>query len=413
MKNKQTTFPPLNEQMDLIRRGTEEILPEEELEEKLKKSIEKGEPLDVKLGADPSRPDLHLGHAVVLQKMRDFQDLGHQAILIVGDFTAMIGDPSGRSKTRPALTIEETRQNGQTYFDQATKILSSKRLKIVNNSEWLSPMNFADVIHLASKYTVSQMLERDDFSKRFSAEIPISLHELLYPLVQAMDSVAIKSDVELGGTDQKFNLLVGRDLQRAHDQEPQVIITCPILTGTDGTEKMSKSLDNYVALNDFPNDMYGKTLSISDESMETWFRLVLFYPENEIEALRKGLESGEIHPRDLKRRLAREIVARYTSEKTAQKAEEEFDRIFIKKDVPEDVEAWHLSEPVELIQLMVDAGLTSSKGEGRRLIKGGGVSIDSEKVTDEGLLYKPVNEVVLKVGKRKFLRLVPGEGNEQ
>lgn len=406
MAQKKITFPPINEQFDLIRRGTEEIIPEEELEAKLKWSIEHGKPLNIKLGADPSRPDLHVGHAVVLQKMRDFQDLGHQAILIIGDFTAMIGDPSGRSKTRPALTLDATRMNGQTYFDQATKILSSKRLKIVYNSEWLAGMNFADVIQLASKYTVSQILERDDFSKRFAGEIPISLHELLYPLVQATDSVAIKSDIELGGTDQKFNLLVGRDLQRANDQSPQVVITCPLLVGTDGTEKMSKSYDNYIALNDFPNEMYGKTLSIPDELMVDYFRLVLFYGDADLEKLKSGLESGSEHPRDMKRRLAREIVARYTSEKTAIKAEEEFDRIFIKKDVPDEIDARDVVEPIELTQLMVDAGLTKSKGEARRLIEGGGVSIDGEKIGDTHLVYEPKADAVLKVGKRKFLRLV-------
>lgn len=408
MAEKKNTFPPVNEQMDLIRRGTEEIIPEEELEQKLRRSIEKGTPLNIKLGADPSRPDLHVGHAVVLQKMRDFQDLGHRAILLIGDFTAMIGDPSGRSKTRPALSLEDTRQNGQTYFDQATKILSSKRLKILYNSEWLGSMNFADVVQLASKYTLSQILERDDFTKRFHAEVPISLHELLYPLVQAMDSVAIKSNVELGGTDQKFNLLVGRDLQRAHNQEPQTIITCPLLVGTDGKEKMSKSYDNYVALNDFPNDMYGKTLSIPDEVMADYFRLVLFYPDAEIELLKKKLKSGEEHPRNLKRRLARELVARYYSEKTAEKSEEEFDRIFIKKDAPEDMESWSVAEPVPIAQLMVDAGMSPSKGEARRLIQGGGVSVNGEKISDVHFVFEPKEEAVLKVGKRKFLRLVVG-----
>lgn len=408
MSDKKNTFPSLNEQMDLIRRGTEEIIPEEELEQKLRRSIEKGTPLNVKLGADPSRPDLHVGHAVVLQKMRDFQDLGHRAILLIGDFTAMIGDPSGRSKTRPALSLEETRQNGQTYFDQATKILSSKRLKILYNSEWLGTMNFADVIQLASRFTLSQMLERDDFTKRFHAEVPISLHELLYPLVQAMDSVAIKSDVELGGTDQKFNLLVGRDLQRAYDQEPQTIITCPLLVGTDGKEKMSKSYDNYIALNEFPNDMYGKTLSIPDETMPDYFRLVLFYADADVETVRKGLESGDLHPRDLKRRLARELVTRYFSEKTAQKAEEEFDRVFIKKDVPDEIDSWHVPGPVPIAQLMVEAGMSPSKNEARRLIQGGGVSVDGEKISDVHFVFEPKGEAVLKVGKRKFLRLVAG-----
>lgn len=411
MADKKTTFPPVNEQMDLIRRGTEEIIPEDELAAKLARSAEKGRPLNVKLGADPSRPDLHIGHAVVLQKMRDFQDLGHQAILIIGDFTAMIGDPSGRSKTRPALSLEETRQNGQTYFDQATKILSSKRLKIFYNSEWLGPMTFADVIGLASKYTLSQMLERDDFTKRFQEEVPISLHELLYPLVQAMDSVAIKSHVELGGTDQKFNLLVGRDLQRAHGQDPQAVITCPLLVGTDGKEKMSKSYDNYIALNDFPKDMYGKTLSIPDELMPDYFRLALFYPDAEVERLKRELESGELHPRDLKRRLGRELVGRYYSEKTALKAEEEFDRIFIRKDVPEEIDSWPVAEPVGLAQLMVDAGMSPSKNEARRLIQGGGVSLDGEKVSDVHLVFEPKGEAVLKVGKRKFLRLVAGNSS--
>lgn len=402
------SFPPVNEQMDLIRRGVEEIIPEEELAERLAASSASGTPLRVKLGADPSRPDLHIGHAVVLQKMRDFQDLGHQGILIIGDFTAMIGDPSGKSKTRPALTLEETRRNGQTYFDQATKILSSKRLTITFNSEWLAPMNFAEVISLASTYTVSQMLERDDFSKRFEAEVPISLHELLYPLVQARDSVAINADVELGGTDQKFNLLVGRALQRTLGQTPQTIITCPLLVGTDGVEKMSKSLDNYVALNDFPGDMYGKTLSIPDTLMADWFRLVLFYTPEQVAELTTGLDKGEIHPRDLKRRLARELVARYTSAKTAEKAEAEFDKIFIAKDVPDRIDERSVAASTPLVQLIVEAGMAPSKNEARRLIQGGGVSIDGEKIADVNALYEPKESAVLKVGKRKFVRLVKG-----
>ena len=352
-------FAPVQEQMDLIRRGTEEIIPEEELEQKLEGAIRSGRPLNVKLGADPSRPDLHIGHAVVLQKLRDFQDLGHQAILIIGDFTAMIGDPSGKSKTRPALSLEETRQNGQTYFDQATKILSSKRLKITYNSEWLAPMDFAEVIQLASKYTVAQMLEREDFSRRYRGGVPIALHELLYPLVQARDSVAVEADVELGGTDQTFNLLVARDMQRAHGQSEQVVITCPLLVGTDGTEKMSKSSDNYIALNDFPNDIYGKTLSIPDELIPNWFRLTLFYPEDRVAEIAAGLQSGELHPRDTKRRLARELVARYSSAGTAEKAEKEFDRVFISKDVPEDIDRFRLKGPTPLLDLMVEAGMTA------------------------------------------------------
>ena len=406
-----TLFPPLNEQMDLIRRGAEEIIPEEELAAKIERAISTNKPLKVKLGCDPSRPDLHLGHVVVLQKMRDFQDLGHQAILIIGDFTAMIGDPSGRSKTRPALTLEDTRQNGRTYFDQATKVLSGKRLQMVYNSEWLGGMSFADVIALSAKYTVSQMLEREDFHKRFNEEVPISLHEFLYPLAQAMDSVAIKSDVELGGTDQKFNLLVGRDLQRSYGVEPQAIITCALLVGTDGKEKMSKSYDNYIALNDFPNDMYGKILSIPDELIATYFKYTAFYSNQQVEEIRAGLADGTLHPRDTKRLLARQVVARYTSEKTAQKAEEEFDRIFIQKAAPEQMESFTLTDPMTVVDVMVAAGLAPSKGEARRLIQGGGVSIDGNKIGDQNAACDVAGEAVLKVGKRRFVRLVRSAGN--
>ena len=327
MKN----FPPLNEQMDLIRRGVSEIIPETELERKISTSIKNKSPLKIKLGCDPSRPDLHLGHSVVLRKLRQFQDLGHTAILIVGDFTGMIGDPSGRNKTRPSLSLNETRENGKTYFDQAKKILSEKNISIIYNSDWLGKMNFADVINLSSKYTVSQMLEREDFHSRFNNEEPISLHELLYPLAQAMDSVEINSDVELGGTDQKFNLLVGRALQREFGKEPQVILTMPILIGTDGIEKMSKSLDNYIGLNEDANEMYGKTLSIPDKLLIDYFLLATNLSSDEINNLKKDLSSGTAHPRDVKRKLAREIVSIYHDQNQAQNAENEFDRIFIKK----------------------------------------------------------------------------------
>jgi tyrosyl-tRNA synthetase len=431
------TFPSINEQMDLIRRGVEEIIPEEELVQKIERAIARATPLNVKLGCDPSRPDLHLGHGVVLQKMRDFQDLGHQAILIVGDFTAMIGDPSGRSKTRPALSLEETRRNGQTYFDQATKILSSKRIRMVYNSEWLGAMTFADVLRLTSHYTVSQMLERDDFNKRFDAQTPISLVEFLYPLAQAMDSVYIRSDVELGGTDQKFNLLVARDIQRAYGVEPQAIVTTSLLVGTDGHEKMSKSLDNYIALNDFPNDMYGKLLSIPDELMPEYFKNVLFKGADEVEEFKRQLASGELHPRDAKRRIARETVARYTSEGTAQKAEEEFDRIFINKDVPEEMPEINTDEYLQFsfaqylqanntlthlwdfntfkaersgkflpVDLMLATKMTASKREAKQLIEAGAVSINGEKIVSPTEEYSWSKGAVLKVGKRKFLRLV-------
>lgn len=402
------TFPSVNEQMELIRRGVVEIIPEDDLVQKLERSIAAGRPLNIKLGADPSAPDLHIGHAVVLQKMRDFQDLGHQAILIVGDFTAMIGDPTGRSKTRPALSIEETQRNGRSYFEQATKVLSSKRIRMVYNSEWLANMSFSEVIALASRYTVSQMLERDDFHKRFEAEQPISLHEFLYPLAQAMDSVAIKSDVELGGTDQKFNLLVARDVQRSWGMEPQAIVTTPLLVGTDGTEKMSKSLGNYVGLNDFPNDMYGKLLSIPDELLPFYFTHALFYTDAQVAEIKAGLADATLHPRDCKRRMAREVVARYTSEGTAAKAEEEFDRVFIRRDVPAEIESFTVEASSPLIDIMVQAGLAPSKGEARRLIQGGGVSLDGAKIEDVNHVHEAGDDVVLKVGRRRFLRLVRG-----
>jgi tyrosyl-tRNA synthetase len=396
--------------MDLIKRGVSEIIPEGELVRKIEKSIQHHTPLNIKLGCDPSRPDLHLGHSVVLRKLRQFQDLGHQAILIVGDFTGMIGDPSGRSKTRPSLSIEETRLNGQSYFDQATKILSASKVKMVYNSEWLAQMSFADVIRLASKYTVARMLERDDFTIRYKAGEPISVHEFLYPLAQAMDSVAIDSDVELGGTDQKFNLLVGRDIQREYGKEPQVILTMPILVGTDGMEKMSKSLDNYIGISESPREMYGKTLSISDALIHDYFLLATDMSANELAALKKNLEKKSVNPRDIKRSLARKIVSMYHSEQDASAAEEEFDRIFVKKDVPDEIESFSYAASngtVGILQLLLDAKLVDSKGEARRLIEQGGVSVDGMKIADINASVQLLRPVVVKLGRRRFLKIVP------
>jgi tyrosyl-tRNA synthetase len=396
--------------MDLIKRGVSEIIPEGELVRKIEKSIQHQTPLNIKLGCDPSRPDLHLGHSVVLRKLRQFQDLGHQAILIVGDFTGMIGDPSGRSKTRPSLSIEETRLNGQSYFDQATKILSASKVKMVYNSEWLAQMSFAEVIRLASKYTVARMLERDDFTIRYKAGEPISVHEFLYPLAQAMDSVAIDSDVELGGTDQKFNLLVGRDIQREFGKEPQVILTMPILVGTDGTEKMSKSLDNYIGISESPREMYGKTLSISDALIHDYFLLATDISASELTALKNDLEKKSVNPRDIKRSLARKIVSMYHSEEDAGAAEEEFDRIFVKKDVPDEIETFSYAAPngtVGIVQLLLDAKLVDSKGEARRLIEQGGVSVDGMKIADINASVQLLRPVIVKVGRRRFLKIVP------
>jgi tyrosyl-tRNA synthetase len=402
-------FPSVNEQMDIIRRGAEEIIPEDDLAKKIEKSIRVTKPLNVKLGCDPSRPDLHLGHSVVLRKLRQFQDLGHKAILIIGDFTGMIGDPSGRSKTRPSLTIEETRTYGESYFEQASRILSNDNIRMVYNSEWLSTMTFADVIKLAGKYTVARMLERDDFLNRYKEGAPIGIHEFLYPLAQAMDSVAIESDIELGGTDQKFNLLVGRDIQREFGMEPQVILTVPLLTGTDGVEKMSKSLNNYIGITEPPGEIYGKTLSIPDELIYTYFLLTTNVPLEKLEKIKNTLENRKTNPRDLKRELARTLVTLYYDEDAALQAEAEFDRIFIKKDVP-DVIPEVILEPINggfgIVDLMVETLLVSSKSEARRLIQQGGVKIDNEKVSDINDRITKDQPFIMQVGKRKFIKVV-------
>jgi len=405
----ENTFLPIDEQMQIIKRGAVEVIPENELREKLKKSFDENRPLNIKLGCDPTRPDLHLGHSVVLRKLAQFQELGHQAILIIGDFTAMIGDPSGRNQTRPPLTFEEAKANAESYLTQAYKILHPEKTKIVYNSEWLGKMNFEEVIKLASKYTVARMLERDDFTKRFKTGIPISMHEILYPLAQAMDSVAIKSDVELGGTDQKFNLLVGRDIQREYDVEPQIILTMPLLVGTDGTEKMSKSYDNYIGIDDTPQDMYGKTLSIPDNLIYTYFELVTDATIEELAEIKKQLQDSSVNPRDLKRKLARKIVEMYHSAEAAQNAEIEFDKIFVKKGIPDEIPEQEFSfseKDLTIIDLIMEVGFAPSRGEARRLVQQGGVSIDGEKVKDFKTVLKPKKNFILKVGKRKFMKVI-------
>jgi tyrosyl-tRNA synthetase len=401
-------FPKLNEQMDLIKRGASEIIPEEELVKKIEKAAATGRPLNVKLGCDPSRPDLHIGHAVVLRKLEHFQQLGHQAILIIGDFTGMIGDPSGRNVTRPALSLEETRANGQSYFEQASKILHKEDTKIVYNSEWLSKMHFEDVIKLTSKYTVARMLERDDFTKRYKAGEPISLHELLYPLAQAMDSVAIESDVELGGTDQKFNLLVGRDIQREYGMEPQVILTMPLLVGTDGVEKMSKSYGNYIGISDAPGDIYGKTLSIPDTLIYNYFDLGTNIPNDELSGIKAQLENEKVNPRDLKRKLARKLVEMYYNTDTAKEAEEEFDRIFIKREIPEEIPEFTIENNIKemnILDVLLQINFASSKGEARRLVTQGGVSVNGNKVDDIASSVELTEDTIIKVGKRKFIKI--------
>jgi len=404
-----SNFPPLKEQMDLIKRGTFEIIPEEDLVKKIDKSLKENKPLNIKLGCDPSRPDLHIGHSVVLRKLAQFQQLGHQAILIIGDFTGMIGDPSGRNVTRPALSLEETRKNGESYFEQASKILDRQKTKIVYNSEWLSKMSFEDVIKLASKYTIARMIERDDFTKRFKSGEPISIHEFLYPLAQAMDSVAIASDVELGGTDQKFNLLVGRDIQREFGLEPQVILTMPLLVGTDGIEKMSKSYNNYIGISESPGEIFGKTLSISDNLIYTYFELGTDIPNEELKAIKKKLEDPNTNPRDIKRELARTLVRIYYDEKSAIEAEEGFDKIFIKKEIPDEIPEHKISKginEINIIDLILEVNFAPSKSEARRLITQGGVSVDGEKIDDISIAIKFDKEKILKVGKRKFIKVI-------
>ena len=398
-------FLPVNEQMDLIRRGAEEIIPENELVRKLERSKSKDIPLIIKLGCDPSRPDLHIGHGVVLRKLRHFQDLGHTAVLVIGDFTAMIGDPSGRNKTRPQLTLQEARSNAETYVNQAKVILDMDKAIVRYNSDWLSEMNFNDVVRLASSYTVARMLERDDFTKRFQSEVPISIHEFLYPLAQAKDSVELKSDVELGGTDQKFNLLVGRDLQKHNGQEPQCIITTPLIEGTDGVEKMSKSYGNDIGLHDSPEDMYGKTLSISDEMIVKWLTLAADADSKTIEHASKKLEDPNVNPMEIKRLLARKIVSLYHNDRLAEKAERHFNEVVVGKRVPDDIPAYSISNEDSIVNIIFNSGLLKSKGEARRMIKQGAVKLDEKRVDDIQATILPDREQILKVGKRRFLKV--------
>lgn len=399
-------LPSLNEHMDLISVGIEEIIPEEQLEVQISQSIKNSIPLRVKFGCDPSKPDLHIGHAVLLKKLRQFQELGHTAVLIIGDFTAMIGDPTGKNKTRPQLSIKETKENAKTYIEQANIILSKENLEIVYNSKWLSELDFNDLIKIASKYTVAQMLERDDFTKRYNSGKPISLHEFLYPLAQGYDSVVVKSDIELGGTDQKFNLLVGRSLQKEYEQKPQSIITAPLLEGTDGIEKMSKSNDNYIALTDTPYDMYGKVLSIPDNMILKYFEYCTEINLNELEKKQSDFKNGSLNPRDLKRELAREIVTFYYDSPTSKEAEQNFDNLFIKKGIPDDINEFKLSEAMRIIDVMVNNGMVSSNGEAKRMIKQGAVKLDDKKVDNGFSMIEPGSNMILKVGKRRFIKLI-------
>ncbi|MDZ4746817.1 MAG: tyrosine--tRNA ligase [bacterium] len=401
------SFPSVAEQMDVIRQNIVDLLPEDELVRKLERSIAKGTPLTVKLGLDPSRPDIHIGHAVVLGKLRQFQDLGHKVVLIIGDFTAMIGDPTGKSKTRPALTLEETRLNGITYVDQASTVLDKTKTEVAYNSTWLDALSFKDVIGLTAKYTVAQILERDDFTKRYRAGEPISVHEFMYPLSQAYDSVAIKADIELGGTDQKFNLLVGREIMRAYGLEPQCILTMPLLEGTDGVEKMSKSLDNYIGVTDSPRDMFGKTMSVPDPLIPRYLQYACNASVQEVEGIVKGLSDGSLHPRQAKVDLAKRIVARYHGQAAADASFAEFERIFVKKDIPDNISDFVVDTPtVALIDVLMNAKLVASRSDARRLIEQGGLQIDGERISDISYTIDTSSPHIVRAGKLKFIRVV-------
>ena len=395
-------FLQVKEQLKIIRRGVEEILPEDELIRKLEKSYINKKPLIVKLGCDPSRADLHIGHGIVLRKLRHFQDLGHQAVLVIGDFTAMIGDPSGRNKTRPQLTLAEARENAKSYVDQSSKILDINKVKIVYNSSWLNSMNFNDVIKLASSYTVARMLERDDFTKRYNEKVPISIHEFLYPLAQGTDSVELKSDVELGGTDQKFNLLVGRDLQKLNGQSPQCVITTPLIEGTDGTEKMSKSYGNHIGLLDKPEDMYGKTLSISDDMILKWFVLAADVDDKTLVNVKKHLEDKNKNPMIMKRELARKVVSLFYDENRAKKAEEHFDNIVVRKRIPKNIKEIQVHTEELVVNVIFNAGLLKSKGEVRRMIKQNAVKINGKLITNINEKYTQKRIMLLKLVKEGF-----------
>jgi len=397
--------------IELLMRGTEEILPLDEFKNKLERSERENKPLIIKAGFDPTAPDIHLGHAVLLRKMRHFQDMGHTVVFLIGDFTGMIGDPSGRSVTRKPLTREQVLENAETYKRQVFKILDKEKTKVVFNSDWCASMTFNDVLGLTAKYNVARMLERDDFDKRYKGGVPITILEFMYPLVQGYDSVVLRADVELGGSDQKFNLLVGRDLQREYGQEPQVIMTVPLMVGLDGVQKMSKSLNNYIGINEPPRDIFGKVMSISDDLMFLYFELATDIPRDEIEKYRQGIQQGTIHPRDVKVTLAKDICAQFYDAESAEQAAREFDRVFAQKEIPDDVPEYRV--PVEeaagdaiwIVKLMVLAGTAATNGEARRLIKGGGVTFNGEKISSEDHELALPAEGILKVGKRKFVRI--------
>ncbi len=400
---------PAKEQLDIIKRGAVEVIVEEDLLKKLEKSVSTGKPLRIKLGFDPTAPDIHLGHAVPLNKARQFQEMGHEIIFLIGDFTGMIGDPTGKSETRRHLTREEVLENAKTYQTQIYKILDPDKTVIAFNSEWMAKMSSSDMIQLAAKHTVARMLEREDFKKRYEAKLPISIHEFLYPLIQGYDSVALKADVELGGTDQKFNLLVGRELQKEYGQEPQCIVMMPLLEGLDGVNKMSKSLGNYIGITEPANEIFGKVMSVSDDLMFRYYELVSFVSLGELEKIKRDVKSGALHPMEAKKRLAAEMVDRFCGKSEGVRAREGFEKVFSKKNLPDDIPvvevAWE-GEKMKLVRVMALAGAAKSNSEARRLIQQGAVEVDQkpEKDIDKELILR---EYIIRVGKKRFVRVTP------
>jgi tyrosyl-tRNA synthetase len=398
-------------QLEIIARGVVEIVPEEELKRKIMKSVVTGVPLNVKLGLDPSAPDIHVGHTVVMHKLRQFQELGHQVQLIIGDFTGRIGDPTGKSETRKQLTEEDVQRNAETYKKQIYKILDPEKTKVFYNSEWLSPMSFADVVTLSAKVTVARMMERDDFTKRFQGGLPISIHEFFYPLMQGMDSVALKSDVELGGTDQKFNLLMGRTLQKEYGVDTQAAIMTPLLEGLDGVQKMSKSLGNYIGIDEEPNEIYGKAMSVPDELMLKYYGLATDISNTELNELTKGLEDGTVHPRDAKMRLAHTFVRMYHSSEAADAAQQHFVTVFQQRALPDDIETFAVpadeleNGAIKLVKLLTMVNFAGSNGEAKRSIQAGSVKLNEVKQEDPNAEITPQEGDILQVGKRKFAKL--------
>ena len=401
-----------SEQLEIIKRGSSEMIGEDELIDKLKEAEKEDRPLKVKLGLDPTAPDIHLGHTVVLQKLKQFQELGHEVYLLIGDFTGKIGDPTGKSETRQQLTDEEVKKNAETYKEQMFKVLDADKTKVVFNSEWLADLDFSDAIELSSQYTVARMLEREDFANRYQNNQPISIHEFFYPILQAYDSVAMEADVELGGTDQKFNLLAGRKLQKEYGQQPQAIIMMPLLEGLDGVNKMSKSKDNYIGIDESPSEMYGKTMSLPDELIGRYFELVTDLSGEEVENIKSGLEDGSYHPMKAKKKLARTIVAEYYDEEVADKAAQEFQKVFKQGGTPDDIEEIEIKEDeledgeMWIVDLVDATGLVDSKSQIRRLIKQGAVRFNDEKYEKINIDIEVEDEMIVRVGKKRFAKII-------